>query len=308
MKSLKFLTSMAIILVSAGTIHYYRDEWKSLFFPSVSCAEPITYSLGSLDERFNMTEEEFIRNIQQAEAIWEKEIGKELFAYSATGTLKVNLIYDERQKATDALQTAGIAISNDKETYTSLKARYESQTAEFERKKTAYENRIEQFEIKKFAYERDVEYWNKQGGAPPNEYAKLQKEQYELQKEADSIIADKAKLDALADSINSTVTVLNKVAEKINMKVVAFNKIGASTGEEFNEGEYVRDAEGERINVYQFDDKATLLRLLQHELGHALGLEHVKDPDAIMYRLNSSENAALTADDISELRNVCKES
>jgi hypothetical protein len=304
----KSLSTILLLALIGGTIYYYREEWKDLLFPTIPCTEPITYSIGDFDERFDISREDFKATIEKAEEIWEEAVDKELFTYSATGTLKVNLIYDYRQQATEKLNDVGIAINKDKETYDEIRVRYESMRAEYDKKEASFQKDSAQFDKDKAAYDKEVAYWNDQGGAPADKYEELRAEGRELSERA-SVLNKRAKeLNSLSSEINGTATILNDLAKTLNMKVSVFNDIGASTGEEFNEGVYVRDASGERINVYQFDTTAKLRRLLEHELGHALGLDHVEDSKAIMYRLNSSENEELTAADLTELQSVCQAS
>jgi len=106
--------------------------------------------------------------------------------------------------------------------------------------------------------------------------------------------------------LNSVVTIMNRLANELKLNVKTYNTIGSSTGEEFSEGEYVSDSAGRRVNIYQFSDTDQLVRVLEHELGHALGLGHVKSPGSIMYRLNDGTGKELSADDIAELKFICK--
>jgi hypothetical protein len=306
-----FKKSFLVILLvglSAGTIYYTRIAWSSVLFPVNPCKKPLTYSIGEFDERFGITREKFLTTIRESEKMWEDAHGAQLFTYSATGTMKINLMYDYRQQTTQKLNSIGVAINEDKEGYEEVKARYAVLRAQYDTKKAAYEKTSAAFDRDKDAHEENVRYWNDQGGAPEKEYAELREETQRLNSRAQALNQQGKELNSLSEEINGVASILNELAQKLNMKVDRFNTIGASTGEEFNEGEYVRDSEGIRINVYQFETITKLRRLLVHELGHTLGLDHVTDAEAMMYRLNSGTTEKLTAADLAELQEVCEAS
>jgi hypothetical protein len=64
------------------------------------CERPIEYSLGVFDERFGMTQAEFLAEATVAEGLWEQTLGRELFRYVPGAQFKVNLIFDTRQEQT----------------------------------------------------------------------------------------------------------------------------------------------------------------------------------------------------------------
>ncbi len=270
------------------------------------CARPIAYNLGTFDEKFDISKTYFLSALSEAEAIWEKPLGKDLFSYDPEdGRLKVNLIYDYRQQATSKLADLGITVKDTKASYDSLENKYLALKEQYEGAKKSYDAQFEALNQQNKAYEEQVKYWNANGGAPKKEYEKLVAERTALESGAAKLETSQVRLNSMVDEINALIVVINRLAKTLNLTVDQYNTIGESRGESFTEGLYKSSAMGQEIDIYEFSSRDKLVRVLAHELGHALGLDHISDPKAIMYTFNSGANMNLTPDDITELKALC---
>lgn len=298
--------SLALVGIAA---YFFRtpleDLWKRFEYFYLPCRSPISYSIGDFDERFRMTKAEFLQVIDEAEKIWEAPIDRDLFALTENGDVKINLIYDERQEATDKLKTLGITVQDSRASYDALQLKFKALEAEYQRSKANFNSRFAAFEARKASYEAEVDQSNDRGGAPRDVYTRLQDEKEALNREIAALKQLQSNLNAQVDSINAMVEVLNRLAKSLNIEVEKYNEVGRENSEEFDEGTYKSGPEGQEIDIYQFDDRKKLLRVLAHELGHALGLDHVEASGAIMYRLNNGDTDTVTDADLEALKNRC---
>ncbi|MDO8569445.1 MAG: M57 family metalloprotease [bacterium] len=272
----------------------------------LACEEPIAYTIGTFDRRFGISYKTFLSALAQAEAIWEKPIGKELFVYSPEESeLSINLIYDSRQEVTSTLSNLGSTLKEDETTYKILQTKYVKLKTEYKSAKNAYDAQISAFDERNSLYQSHVEAWNSGKRNSREQFKELEKEKMALEIEIKELKVLESGLNEMVRNINALVGMLNRMAKSLNLSVKKYNTIGASRGETFTGGVYSQ-MEGERsIDVYEFSSRDKLVRVLTHELGHALGLEHIDDEKAMMYHLNESKAKVLSEADLVALRKLC---
>ncbi len=270
------------------------------------CTRPLTYSIGAIDPRFGISKSTLVADLKQAEAVWEQSADKDLFVYQDSGgEVTVSLVYDSRQAATDKLKTLGIEVDKSKATYDALKVRYDALSARVKSEQTQYEAEVAAYKQDEGAYNDEVQQANARGGATPAEYEKIQADKAALEDEFAAVKSYENAMNADIDTLNALATAINQLIVQLNLNVAQYNQTGAGAGE-FEEGLYRLSGGVQTIDIYEYSGHTQLVRVLAHEMGHALGLDHVVDAGAIMYKMNQSASLKAGIADIAALKAVCR--
>jgi type I site-specific restriction endonuclease len=269
------------------------------------CREPITYRFGQIDPRFGLTSVEFAAAVNKAAAIWAQPLSRELFREDPEGAVEISFVYDYRQEAADKLKQLNIKMDYSKESHDHLKERLERLRADYDQHHAALDNDLNAFHARLQACNAEIESWNRRGGAPENERRRLTAEKDDLQIQRERLSDRQNEARQLVEEINSLVIIMNEIVAVQNLDVGNYREVGSRLGGEFQEGYFEQKNSRRSITVYHYHDEARLVRLLVHELGHALRLGHLANKDAVMYRINQSDTPELTPDDIAALKAIC---
>lgn len=277
------------------------QKYYQKIFP---CARPFRYSIGSVDPKFEISPEDFLKISGESEGLWEKAIGKNLFQYDPESDFKINLIYDDRQFESDEARKLEENLDQLNSLHDSVAKEYSSLSSVYKKRIDAYNSSLAEYEKDIAQYNKDVSSLNDQGGASEEELDKLKKRKKNLSVAFSKLEKERASINQLVGKTNNLAAKGNSLVDAYNNNLTTYKaRFGGSR--EFEKGFF----DGKEIKIYQFNESSDLKLTLIHELGHALGIEHVGNPQSVMYYLMGDQNIdspELSDEDVEALKDVCR--
>ena len=290
------LTILLMVAILFGGTYWY--------FASAVCDVPISYRLGTVDPRFNITDDEAKNALFVAESMWEDATGRNLFTYDERADVLVNFVYDDRQEYANAEEELREALEAKEGMSDNVRSLYDALLKQYSTLKKTYEARVKTYDSKLAEYNKEVSDWNDRGGAPADVYERLSTTK-------ETLASEQTKLNGMVSQLNALVKKMNTVGEQGNSLITDYNQTVNEYNNtfiderEFTQGEYTNDPRA--ISIFEFQTREELELVLAHEFGHALSLNHVDDPEGIMYHLmeKQSTDIGVTPADVQEFTAVC---
>lgn len=282
--------------------------YNSLAITPNPCQEPLTYRIATIDSRYRIDENQLHKIMLEVANLWDSALNRPLLKYDPKGDVAIHLIFSENQKETKAQQKLSRKIESQKQQFDILEQEYQRLSQKYEKQQSAFKKLFSDYNSQIKSLNNTFAELKKEG-ISANEKRVIKREERQIKNLKYKVDQRHEELESLRKRLNQKARWLNKRSAEINQLITAYND-QFSKPRSFHQGRYIKKGNRQMVKIFQFGNNFALKTVLAHEMGHALGLNHVENPESVMYYLLEKQNMVdlkLSEQDIAAIKNHCSE-